>query len=64
MTRYFCDKCGTEIFLITNHTIMNTDGNKTYDAETNQYLDLCNECRSRVYLNNGKIKAEALKEYD
>lgn len=61
MIKYFCDKCGKELFwngqvtlnnTYANTNIMaqqfNTDGYKTYDALSGQWLDLCMECKMEL----------------
>lgn len=58
MIKFFCDKCGKELLWYENLTInnsyanistmaqrFNTDGFKTYDTSSNQWLDLCFECK-------------------
>ena len=58
MIKYFCDKCGKELLwygnimpsnVYANISTMaqqfNTDGYKTYDAPSGQWLDLCFECK-------------------
>ena len=64
MIKCFCDKCGKELLWYGNimqsninaniSTIaqqFNTDGYKTYDASSGQWLDLCLECKMKLQLN-------------
>ena len=64
MIKYFCDKCGKELFwyenIISNNIYANintiaqesnTDGFKTYDAASGQWLDLCRECKLKLQLS-------------
>lgn len=68
MVKYFCDKCGKELLwygnimpsnIYANTSIMaqqfNTDGYKTYDASSGQWLDLCFECK---YGQTNKLSEE------
>lgn len=61
MIKYFCDRCGKELLwygnimpsnIYANTSIMaqqfNTDGYKTYDASSGQWLDLCMECKMEL----------------
>lgn len=50
--RYFCDKCGSELYWITTGTVQNSDGNKTFDIKTHQWLDLCHKCREKLLKDN------------
>lgn len=60
MTRYFCDKCGKELFWngmvstnlfnvvsTANDPRINCDGTKTYVG--GMWQDLCNECKQKFY---------------
>ena len=64
--RYFCDKCGVELFLnrgLTNGTsFANCDGNKTYDTDTGEWLDLCDKCRRETVFNIDKSGHLSLKK--
>lgn len=62
MIKYFCDKCGKELFWYGNITPSNTYANintmaqnfnadsfKTYDSSSDRWLDLCIDCRNSLY---------------
>ena len=61
MIKYFCDKCGKELLWYGNimqsnvyaniSTIVqqfNTNGFKTYEPSSGQWLDLCMECKTKL----------------
>ena len=61
MVKYYCDDCGTELFMPNNavsnmsiadymRSICNCDGFKYYDSPSGSYLDLCNNCRIKRLL--------------
>ena len=52
--KYYCDKCGKELYWYTDYDTGknysgNTDGYKTFDSETNHWLDLCNDCKNKKF---------------
>ena len=66
--KYYCDKCGKELYWYTDYDTGknysgNTDGYKTFDSETHQWLDLCNDCKNKklwqgVYANQDWMTKE------
>ena len=62
---YHCDGCGCELFSPwhLNSSNPNTDGYKTFDSNTNRWLDLCNDCKMKLYNNELNINFKPEKVY-